>query len=163
MTTLLELPSKKELRITLFPLGVNNPVLFWPRGVRVGDPRPGVMLRRENDDSVLILEFRAGQNVERPCVRHVDDPYFIDHPRARESSQSGGGAWDYVPGHKYTWYVPAQVRDVELFEGLSLEVAQGIMHMANLGHPPEFIATTFSKKGFNKERIAEFLTYQGTK
>lgn len=160
MTTLLELPSKQEVRPILFPLGVGNPCIFWPRGQRVGDPKPCVMMQRENNDVVMLAEIRHGQNVEHHHVRHVDDLYFAGHPQARMSSQSGGGAWDYSPGIAYSWYVPGNPKNIAYFEGLALEDAQIILHLANEGWVPGRIATELSRKGLTKDRITEILEAQ---
>lgn len=158
----MELPSKKEVRPVLFPLNVSDPCMFWPRGQRVGDPKPCLMLHRENNDVVSLIELRHGQCVQHEHVRHVDDPYFVDHPNARHSAMSGGGAWDYSPGLVYRYFVPGKPKNMACFQELALpmEWVQLALHLANEGWEPGKIATELSQKGFTKDRISEILEVQ---
>lgn len=91
-------PAQPTIAFPLFP---GNPCVFYPSGIRAGDPLPAIMLRREGNDHVTLIEICAGANKRHDCVRHVDDPHLHAHPNARRM-----GAWDYAEGIVYDFDLP---------------------------------------------------------
>jgi hypothetical protein len=141
----------------LFPLEVGMPCLFWSRGERLGDPRPAIMIQRSGLDFVTLAGIRPGMTSLHANVRHVDDPYLQSHPLARRATgaeSSNGGAWDYVPDMRYEFFVPARAVTID---GVELEFAQLILHLANLGWSPDLMAGTIRRKGLSKDLIEQVL------
>jgi hypothetical protein len=131
-----------------FPLNVGNPCVFYPTGVReAGHGNPCLMLFREGDDWVRLIEIRGGTSVEHRAVRHVDDPFFVNTPGHRAQ-----GAWDYSLGLVYNFKPTKEVKPLPEDATESL-----VVQLAAQGKSPGQIAGQISTKGWNTTRIQEFL------
>lgn|SRR5574340_904280 len=74
-------------------IGVGRMVLWYPRANRQHAPCPAVVTTAGNGDCLKLLVFRpSGAAVERNGVRHVDDPFYLEHVQVAENV----GSFDFL-------------------------------------------------------------------
>lgn len=137
------------------PIFVNNPVLFYPDGVRSDErKKPAICFLVDGDEFVDVLEFRNGMNFQHRGVRHVDDPALQTQPGSKVQ-----GAWDYAPGVAYDFDKPEQGEVVSHrdAEQVADDIDSRILTLAREGKDPKQIATALSTKGWNAERVKAVL------
>lgn len=135
-------------------IGINGlPVakwcLFYPRGVRLGEPLPALVFRNQGGGLLDLRVQRWGDPQGHQGVRHVDDPYFVERPELREKL----GAWDFCDGE-----TPAKAPEVETGEPLdNHQHREEVISQARQGYTPPQIASRMSLKGLTAAKIDAFL------
>lgn len=143
-----------------FPLFIGNPCLWYPNGIK-DDGRPCVMLRRENQFMVSLLEFHHGMNERHNYVRHIDDSFFKEKPHTRTATKRGrdddGGCWDYQPGHVYDFQLPGRKPHQPKSE-YAPEVLAKVMELHSQGKTPNEIAALLATPGLKGEVVGRIIT-----
>lgn len=139
----------------MYPLEPGCPCVFYPRGQREdGHAKPAVCCRRDDLAAVVLFEHRCGEGVQHSSVRHVDDPYYVEHPKARNH-----GAWDYSRGVTYAFLVPAKftAEHASMWKDLPVEICWAVLQMTNDGIKPSEIAGQLRIEGVTRERVQEII------
>lgn len=147
-----------------FPLFIGNPCLWYPNGTK-DDGRPCIMLRRENQFMVSLLEFHHGTNERHNYVRHIDDPFFQQKPHARNATKRGqnddGGCWDYQQGHVYDFPRPGQeIVQRAPKNAFAPELLAKVMELHSQGKTPAEIAAFLATPGLKGDVVAKIIAGQ---
>lgn len=135
-------------------IGINGlPVakwcLYYPRGVRLGEPLPALVFRNQGGGLLDLRVQRWGDQQGHQGIRHVDDPYFIERPELRAKL----GAWDFCDGE-----APDKAPEMDAGEPLdNHQVREEVVNQARAGRNPAQIASNLSTKGLTAAKIDAFL------
>jgi len=81
----------------LFGAPLTQAVLWYPHGDRNEEPRVA-FVERNDADGVLALQVLRNGIEPRSPIRHIDDPWFLEHAAILKRD----GAWDWAPGNRPT-------------------------------------------------------------